>query len=108
MSAVRSRVETEEHFLLDCAQLKDERTALYDAINSMVTADRAQRGDGRAFSVQQLHRDAQWLLLTGGMHGSISGEELRRDVRAAMLVAIARWTLERKETLAKVEKAARA
>ncbi len=38
-------VETEEHFLLDCTARKDERAALYDAIDAMVAAARAAKGD---------------------------------------------------------------
>ncbi len=101
-------METEDHFLLDCAARKDKRTALYDAIDTMVTAARADKGDRNSFSVQQVSCDVQWCLLTGEMVKSVGKEELRRRVIARILVSIAQWTLERKETLAGADKARRA
>ena len=101
-------VETEQHFLIDCTVCEDERRALYGAIDAMVTQANADGDEPSAFSVQQLSRDEQWRLLTGGSHGSISGDRLKQRVHALILVAIAQWTLERKELLAKLEESRRA
>jgi hypothetical protein len=101
--------ETEQHFLLDCAVYRDERAKLYAAINTMLTAANTQHGGANALPAQlQLSRDEQWCLLTGGSHASIVGDALKRRVRARVLAAIGAWMLERKDTLAKVEVAARA
>ena len=98
-------VETEEHFLLDCTFRENERAALYDAIDTMVTTARAERGDRNAFSVRLLSRDKQWRLLTGGVVDSIGKEELKQRVIARILVSIAQWMQERKEALARVDRA---
>ena len=101
-------VETEEHFLLDCTFRKDERAALYDAIGSMVTTARAERDDRNAFSIQQLSRDERWRLLTGGTVNTIGKEELRQRLVARILASIAQWMQERKEALARVDRARQA
>lgn len=96
-------IETEKHFLLDCALFESERTQLYEAIDAMVR--KAHAGDGNliAFSVQQLSNDARWRLITGGTDGSISCKHLLRRVHALILAAIAQWTVERKKLLAQLD-----
>ena len=98
-------VETEEHFLLDCVNRKDERNALYDAIDEMVTTARAEEGDRNAFSVRQLSRDQQWRLMTGGAISRVGKEEIRERVMARILASIAQWSRDRKESLAAAERA---
>jgi hypothetical protein len=102
-------VETERHFLLDCTLYQVERAKLYHDIHAMVlsASTDASHSDDTAFSVRKLSRDERWCLLTGGSHGKIVGEALRRRVQALILSAIGAWTLERKNVLAKVEKATR-
>ena len=98
-------VETEQHFLLDCGLLKDERATLYGAINVMLRKVSEDRGEGVTLEVQQLSRDELWTLLTGGLHGSVKPDALRRRVHALILAAIAQWTQQRKKLLAMAEKA---
>jgi hypothetical protein len=91
---------------MDCSYFDDGRTALYDAISKMVTEAGADDEEPVAFSMQQLSRDAQWQLLTGGSHGSITDESVRRRVTARMLASIGEWALERKQVVARVAEAA--
>ena len=99
-------VETEQHFLLDCAHFEDERTALGDAISTMVAC--AGGHDSIAFSMQQLSRNEQWRLLTGGSHTSIRDERLQRRVTARILSSVGEWSLERQKVLEAVAEAIRA
>jgi len=100
-------VETEEHFLLDCAHWKDERAVLYHAIDAMVTTARSEEGDRNAFLVAQLSRDEQWRLMTGGVVSKVGKEEIRGRVIAKILTSVAQWSLDRKESLASIERARR-
>ena len=68
-------VETEQHFLLDCEWHENGRKTLFDAIDGMVTTARTAAGNGDAFVMQQLGRDAQWKLMTGGTLSVIGKEE---------------------------------
>ena len=78
---------------MDCSYFDDSRTALYDAISKMVTEAGADDDEPVAFSMQQLSRDAQWQLLTGGLQGSITDESVRRRVTARVLASIGEWAL---------------
>ena len=73
----------------------------------MVTEAGADDDEPVAFSMQQLSRDAQWRLLTGGSHGSITDQTLQRRVTARILASIGAWSLERKEVLARMAEAVR-
>jgi hypothetical protein len=100
-------VKTEQHFLMDCTHVEDERTALGDAISTMLTEASAGGSEPVAFPMQQLRRDEQWRLLTGGSHASIKDNRLQRRVTARILVSIGEWSLEREDALAKVAEAIR-
>jgi hypothetical protein len=97
--------ETEQHFLLDCTCFEQGRARLYAAADAMVRAASTAAGEQCNFSMQQLSRDEQWCLLTGGSHRSIAGNALKQRVTALVLAAIAQWTLERKSLLTAVEEA---
>ncbi len=72
-------------------------------------ADGGKSGKGRSERILgATKRDEQWCLLTGGMMRSIGKEKMRRRVAAEILVSIAQWTVERKETLAQAERVRRA
>ena len=92
--------------MLDCAQFKDERTALGDAISTMMAC--AGGHEPSAFSMQQLSRNEQWRLLTGGSHTSIRDERLQRRVTARILSSVGEWSLERQKVLEAVAEAIRA
>jgi hypothetical protein len=96
-------VETEQHFLLDCEWHENGRKTLFNAIDGMVTAARIAAGNAEAFVMQQLSRDDQWKLMTGGTLSVIGKEELQRRVTARILVAIAQWTNDRKEMIERVQ-----
>jgi hypothetical protein len=97
--------ETEKHFLLDCQWRNSARKSLFNAIDGMVTTARIATGNPSAFVMQQLSREQQWRLMTGGSLDIIPGkEELQRRVTARILVAIAQWTIDRKERMEEIRR----
>ena len=53
--------------------------------------------------MQQLSSDERWQLLTGGTVRIIGKEELQQRVTARILVAIAQWSLSRKQMMDKLQ-----
>ena len=96
-------VETESHFLLDCAFNAERRAALFNAIDAVMLVAQALQPSAAAaaaFHSAELPPAERMALLTGGSHPAVTAAGAGMQVLSRILVALAEWTTARKERLA--------
>jgi hypothetical protein len=101
-------VEDERHFLLECEEYQDRRTALWDSLNLLVNGTRPTEATAPAAAIFDAHRlsaDDRFTLLTGGGHPGIVDASVARRVMSRIMIEIGEWAQMRASYMATLTRA---